>query len=473
MDLPRACALGALALLLAAGPGLAQDELATGEPQPPLPPTPEELDSLFPLEVVFTDFVGDPTSAVPGLPGATFQSFDRPFGSPNGNWILSADTDLATTQDEIVLVNGSLAAQEGTAAPWTAGELIGLIDTKLGINDAGDWVFATNTDGATTADEYVVSVSGGIFTAAAQEGQPGPVGGSSWGATLDSGVVTASGTVGLAGSLTGVPTTEDEVLVLGAAVLGQQGVTIPGGQLGTEFWEFFDTDDFFVSADGSHWIVQGDLTGDSNTDDVVAVDGVVVVQEGVVLPGSGFAEPVDLSGIVGVWMDPAGNWFVRGNNDVSEQDWIYRNGAVLVKTGDPIWPGSAESWTDAEFADCFFFHVGNSLGNFVLGGVTDGPTTANGVLVFNNRFVVARESDPIDLDGNGMFDDDVFINTFGNDDGVLTDDGMLYFTVTLKDGTGVGIGDGFFRVDLSSIGTPIFDDGFESGDTSAWTTTAG
>jgi hypothetical protein len=474
----RVGALGLLALLSLAAPALAQDELTTGEPLPPPSLTPEEEGLLFPIDVIFTNLPGDPSSAVPGLVGVSFgpgtSGFDRPFGSPNGNWILSADTDLPTTEDEVILVNGTLGAREGTLAPWTGGENVGLVDTKLGINDSGNWVFATNTDGPTTGDEYLVSVMGGIFAAAAQEGQPGPLAGSTWGSTIDSGVIAGDNTIGLSSdALGGVPSTEDDVLVLGAGVLAQEGVTMPGGQLGMELWENFDLDDFWLTADGSSWLAQGDLTGDTTTDGVVAVDGTVVVQEGVVLPGSGFAEPVDTSGIVGVWMDPAGNWFVRGNNDVSEQDWIYRNGAVLATLGDPILHGSAESWTDAEFADCFFLHVGSSSGNYVLGGVSDGPTPTNGVLVLNQSIAFVRESDPLDLDGNGLFDDDVFFNTFGNDDGILTDDGLFYFVATLKDGAGTVIGQGFLVADLSSIGTPIFEDGFESGDTGAWSSQTG
>jgi hypothetical protein len=455
---------------------MGQDALA-GDPVPPLPLTPQEEGLLFPIDVLFTNLPGDPTSAVPGLPGVSFGPgtgsgpFDRVFGSQNGHWVLSADTDLPTTEDEVILVDGALGAREGTPAPWAPGEAIGLIDTKLGINDAGDWVFATDTDGPTASDEYVVSVVSGTFSAVAQEGQPGPIPGSAWGGDLDTGVIDDDGTVGLAGSLTGVPATEDEVLVLGAAVLGQQGVTIPGGQLGNEFWEVFDLDKYWISADGTSWLVQGDLTGDTSTDDVVVVDGSVVVQEGVVLPGSGFGEPVDTSGIVGTAMSWTGRWFVRGNNDVSELDWVYSDGAVLAAVGDPIVDGGLELWSDAEFGDCFFLHVGNSSGNFVIGGVSDGPTAANGVLVFDRRIAFVRESDPIDLDGNGMFDDDTFFDTFGNDDAVLTDGGLFYFVATIKDGTGTRIGQGFFVADLSSIGAPIFEDGFESGNTAAWSTT--
>ena len=54
----------------------------------------------YDVTVIFTDLIGDPTAAVPGFPGAQFSSFDRPYGSPNGNWIMSADTDRATGTDE-------------------------------------------------------------------------------------------------------------------------------------------------------------------------------------------------------------------------------------------------------------------------------------------------------------------------------------------------------------------------------------
>lgn len=434
---------------------LAQD----GTPAAPVSGGDAATGPIIAVDVLFTNLAGDPTAQVPGHPGIEFgpgtgtTHFDRPFGAPAGNWILSADTTYATSEDEVILVNGAVVAREGTPALWTAGENVGLIDTRLGINDAGAWVFATNTDGPTTADDYVVRFSGGTFIAAAQEGQPvGPLPGATWDDTLDSAVIASDGTVGLSGDgLDGVPATEDDVVVLGTAMLAQEGVTVPTGQTGTEAWENFAIDALWISADGSQWLVEGDLLGATATDEVVAVNGAVVVQEGVILAGSGFANPVDSGGIVGVHMDPAGNWLVRGNNDVTEQDWVYRNGAVAATLGDPIYAGSTEVWEDAEFADCFFLHVGNGYGDFVIGGVSDGPAASNGVLVLNATDEVVRESDPFDLDGNGLFDDDTFFNTFGNDDGVLTDDGLFYFTATIKNGAGTVVGQGFFVADLTGL----------------------
>jgi hypothetical protein len=416
--------------------------------------------------VVFTNIVGQPTADVPGLPGAHFQPgtgsthFDRVFGSKEGQWILSALTDRPTTQDEIILVNETFKIAEGDVAPWAPAETVGLIDTRLFINDAGEWVFATNSSAA-TADEYVVKVVGTTYTAAAREGDPVPgIAGATWGATLETPVITSTGTVGFSSdTLLGVPTTEDEVLVLGTTILGREGITVPTGQLGTEFWENFDLDDYWISADGAHWLAQGDLTGATATDGVVVVDGGVVVQEGVVLPGSGFPEPVDLTGIVGVHMDAAGNWLVRGNNDVTEQDWVYRNGAVVAQRGGPIHTGATELWSDTEFADCFFLNVGNSRGDFVIGGVSDGPTATNGLMVLNATRVIVREGDPVDLNGNGLPDDDAFFNTFGNDDAHLTRTGLLYVVATMRNGAGTVIGQGVFEIDVSEY-VPVELSGF-------------
>jgi PKD repeat protein len=413
----------------------------------------------IPQTAIFSDVLGEVNNDVPGFPGVHFESFDRPFGSPNGNWILSADTDLATTNDEVILVNGVVKFFEGDPAGWTGGtENIGLTDTKLGINDAAEWVFANNTNAATN-DDYIVMVSAGdVYTTVAKEGDPVPqLPPATWDDTLDSSVISADGTVGHAGDGIdgGPPTTQDEIVVFGSSVVAQQGVTVPGGQVGAETWEFFDVDDFFVSADGMHWMLQGDLTGDTNFDDVADVDGNVVVQEGVVLPGSGFAEPVDLSGIVGIWMGPGGDWFVRGNNDVTEHDWVYSNGTVIAQRGAPIYAGATEVYSDTLFADLFFLHVSDSFGNYVIGGVTDNPDPlADGVLVVNNQEVVARQGDPIDLDNNGTFDDGVFINTFGNDDGFLDDAGNFYTVVTMMDAAGAAAGDAFLLYDLSSILNP-------------------
>ena len=83
--------------------------------------------------------------------------------------------------------------------------------------------------------------------------------------------------------------------------------------------------------------------------------------------------------------------------------------------------------------------------------MSDAPDTSNGVLVANGEMEVAREGEPLDIDGNGLFDDNAYINTFGDDDAVLTDGRMLYLVITMRDDAGASIGDAFVSVDLTSI----------------------
>lgn len=411
----------------------------------------------FTVTTIYSNIPGHPTANVPGIPGLQFQPgtgnthFDRVFGSPNGNWILTALTNSGSTlNDEIILVNNVVRAREGS--PWPGGtENIGPIDTQVGINNAGQWVFATNTDAATTIDEVIVMISAtDVVTVVAREGDPVPgLAGASWGITLDSASVTSNGTVSLRGTgLTGLTAATNAAIVLGNNVIAQRGVTIPTGA--TDAWEFFDLESYWVTPDGLTYLAQGDLLGATTSDDVVVVNGTVVVREGFVLPGTTFAEPVALNGIINVHLAPNGDWYVRGGNATTLQDWVFSNNGLLAVRDQPIFPGSTENWSDTEFAACFFLHVGNSNGDFVIGGVTNGPTLTNGVLVYNNQVVIAREGDPVDLDNNGLFDDDAFFNTFGNDDGYLSDAGIFYFVANIKNASNVATGQGFFSIDLGS-----------------------
>lgn len=63
--------------------------------------------------------------------------------------------------------------------------------------------------------------------------------------------------------------------------------------------------------------------------------------------------------------------------------------------------------------------------------------------------VFFREGDPVDLDGNGLFDDDAFFMVQGKttislnnqvDNLILTDDGRVIASIDLKNGAGEFIG---------------------------------
>ena len=422
-----------LAALLIAPAVHAQDDHAGGVQAPPPPPGSTRAVSVR-ASALLSNVVGGGTDAVPGLGGVTFRPgagnahFDRVYAHPTGHWVLTAFADLPSDRDECLIRSGELVAREGSVAPWIPGgaELCGTLDQRCAVNSSGGFAFATNSSG-TVDDDWIVTHHGGEWGHAAREGGPVPgLPGATLDDALDSCVLLDDGRAGYAADgIDGLGSVSvDDVLVLGEHVLMQEGVTVPAGQaLGTERpIENFDLGDFWAAADGSRWLVQGDLAGDTAKDDVVVVDGQVVLQEGVPVPASGHVAPISSGGVRGACMDASGAWLVRGGN-TGGHDWVVRNGSIVAETEARVTPGAQERWDDTGFAPGFFAVAGNGCGSYVVGGVTDHTDPAlDAVLVLDGLRVIARESDPVDLDGDGAFDDGVFIDTFGDDDLALTEE---------------------------------------------------
>ncbi|MBX3462991.1 MAG: hypothetical protein KF830_07460 [Planctomycetes bacterium] len=414
--------------------------------------------SPYQVTILHVNTPGHPTNVVPGLGipfragGTGTSAFERPYISSNGLHLAINVVAAATTaDDDVLLLNGAVLLREGSPAPWAPGQNVGTIDAELAINDAGDILLGNNVAPATTLDDYIALYSGGVWTVLAQEGQPTPVGGT-WGSTIDSCALSNTGTACYRGTtIVGLPTASNAVVVLGGGQL-QKGVDVPllqaGG--GTATWENFTINRVLISPDGSTFVVVGDTNAATSVDAVLTVNNVVLIQEGFPLPGSSFVNAV--SAIGNAWIDGAGNWYARGSNQTTGDDWMVRNGVLVAESSgtDEIVPGSGEHWDDATFATCFFAFDGNALGQFLICGVTDAPAVANGVIVFDDgfggRYVVVRENDPVDLDGNGLFDDDRFFNTFGDDDVRLLDDGSIVFTATLRNGAGTAVDQGLFKL---------------------------
>ncbi|MBK7877751.1 MAG: CHRD domain-containing protein [Planctomycetes bacterium] len=531
------------------------------------------------VQVLFSNVATSTTSDVPGLAGAKFAGasvgacFDRPWVSRNGlHWAILADTNLATTEDQVVLVDGTVVEREGQPTPFFAGGTYGLFDVRIGLNDNGEYAVFNNLASTTTNDDYVVKVTAGpTHTVIAQESLAiGVLPGATYDDDLDSITLLNNGDVAFSADLidgAGVVTTnDDDIYVIGNTLNARRGLTIPTGQAGGGMaaWDNFDFEDMWVDNSGNV-LLKGDTLAATTDDQIVAYNNAVVLQENQIIAGSSFANPIDASGIVEVSMDHGGNWYARGNNDVTEQDWVVRNGVVIASEGSNVlgapgrfrvltgalnaaqvvppsastatgtatitldtlenvlyytvtttgltsaetaadihgfaaaganapalfplplgtpkngfvayleadeasilggltyvsidtvgFPGGevrgqlaevTEVWDDRDFSDAFFLHVGDSQGNWVIGGTTNGNSTRNGVLVKNGTTEVAREGQPLDIDGNGLFDDDAFINTFGNDDAFLRDDGTFVFVATIRNAAGTQTGHGVFQVD--------------------------
>ena len=422
-------------------------------------------------EVLLTNVVGAERAEVPGLPGVMFEPgtgtthFDRVYGHPGGHWILTARADLPPGEDECLIVNGTLVLREGDPAPWAGGsEDCGTLDRRCAINGSGDFVFATNTSASALDDYLPVRWSTGAWGTAAREGAPVPgLPNARLDDAIDSPILLDDGRVGYAADgIDGVASVgEDEVLILGDALLMQEGVSVPAGQVGGGQYalENLDLGDFWAALDGSSWLVLGDLEGPTSQDDVLLVDGAVALQEGALVPASGFAEPIARDGIHGASMDGSGRWFARGSNASTGADWVVcsevsTGGSVatlglLCTTGGSITPGSTERWDDADLPEGFVGVAGNRMGDHVLIGGTDHlDPSRDSVVVLNGAHVVAREGDGVDLDGNGWADDGLFIDAFGEEDLVLTDALELLVVTTLRGVTGTREGQALLRLQL-------------------------
>jgi len=428
------------------------------------------------VRVIYSNIATSPTSDVPGMAGVKFHTgattqFDRPYLSADGaRWVFKAINNGATTSDEMVIVGGgatsatataAVIAQEGTPTPWDSSINYGSIGLYMGINNAGRVAFTADTTAATAMDQVVVSGLPGSLALVAREGDPAPdqTVGVGYGSAADAVHILSDGTVAFrSAALTGATT--QQVLYRGATIVSQTDVTSPADQLvaPTQLIDNLTAGRYETDPSGAHVIYHADLNGATATDLVMVVDGSVKAQEGQLLPTGWFTSVIaNLSGDAGSQhTNGAGDYIFRGGN-ADGVDWVYKNGAVIAQTDYPITtaPGENETFDDAPFAATFFLSAMNANGDYIIGGTTNAPDAgANAVLVLNGSRVVAREGDPVDLDGNGANDDDAFLSVFNNDDGALSAGLVYYFFADLRSGAGTAIGQAFLSIDLNLPACP-------------------
>jgi hypothetical protein len=226
--------------------------------------------------------------------------------------------------------------------------------------------------------------------------------------------------------------------------------------IGSSVWDSIDSNTFWTTPDGMTWIAYGDDYNATN-DHILVVKDVVWLRQGSIIPST----TITVAAVFHTKLISNGDWYSRGD-DPNDNDWAVRNGTLLAATGDSI-TGGSEHW-----GDVFIGFTGNTNGDWVLAGNTDsGDIQTDCVIVLNGSEVVVREGDPVDLDGNGAFDDDAYIgrglatySAFLSNDIFLSDDLMLYFFAPLRNGAGDDLsadgfsGDAFLRIDLSADGCP-------------------
>jgi hypothetical protein len=412
------------------------------------------------IEVIYSKKAGHPTANIPGtldLSGQPVMSDWRAIEdfsvSPSGHrWMLKGRTQLGSDLETIMLLGRAVAgdafAQEGQpflgASP---GELYDFFDTPspASFDTLGNIVFSARAKGAPTADdEKLIHVSAaGVHTLILQQGDPAlgladvpanPADDEVIGNSIGSvqALETPARAQFVNTPIGNLHTSRYPAMFRGNTAFRQSGVSLIGG----EVWDSFDLSDAGGTPDGLHWFAEGD-TENPNTavDDILAVDDVVVLREGSPVAGAGSPIYAD---IFQTQMAENGTWISRGD-DPTDADWAVLNGNLIARTGDSITTGAGEHW-----GDIFLSIACNRHGDWVIVGNTDsGNLATDTVLVLNGTHVLAREGDPVDLNGNGAFDDDAFIgrgnntlSAFAPFDVHVSDGRVVYAIVQLRDEAG-------------------------------------
>jgi hypothetical protein len=438
-------------------------------------------------EVLFCEIPTSPKSLVPGaldLAGApavtNFKSLEDLFVSADGSrWIVRGRTQQGTDLENIMVLGTSLAApvnfaQEGQPIPGGAsGELFDFFGSATGrFNGLGEFAYSARArGGVASVFQKVLHWDGTGTTLRMQMGDlytglvdlaPNPSGDETIGNSIGSIHLLDDGRIGSQDStIVNIHTSRRPAIFYDLAAFHQTGVTgvTPLGGGVPVLWSSLTANGFYSSFDGAHWVALGRIVATTTTDDVLVADGSVVLQEGSPVPGSALT----LGAILNAGITGQGTWYARGRDgSTAAPDWFVRQGVLVAETGDVVAPG--ENW-----GDTFYAVATNDAGDWAIAGRTDSVDPARDeVLVFNGA-VLAREGDPVDVDGNGLFDDGAFIgrgnNTlaaFGADKLRLTDGGEIYLVLLLNDGAGndlnsspsFGTPDALVRIDTAGACLP-------------------
>jgi Ca2+-binding RTX toxin-like protein len=387
------------------------------------------------------------TTSPPGLPDRKIFVVDKPRSSPNGSfWAFRAFTETGdSSTDEVLVVNSALDAQtvivEGTTLLADgSGESVIQLNGKYGLNDNG--CYAVLADSSTAGDDVITKgCEGGPLNVIARRNDVIPnLGGPSYIGFAREPQLDNTGQVWF-GFDTSEAFVNRSIFVAtdntDAMRVFQEGVTAFGDLFGgTRLLESVDIEftsqargGFQVSGDGLHTLLRGDFQDDFATDDFLAYDGSVVVQEGAVADAI-FTMPTAANNPLGSYMAGDGTFFARGVN-IDGVSWAMHDGNIIAKTGDVAVPSTGEV-----FGGLNLIAPGLN-GDYAIGGVTD--FADNQTIVYydgvNDARAIARVGDAVDLDGDQQITlNDAVIQGFSNDGAVILPNNCMVAEVSLCKG---------------------------------------
>ncbi len=226
--------------------------------------------------------------------------------------------------------------------------------------------------------------------------------------------------------------------------------------------------DYQISDNGEHHI--HDLvmdTGSTADDGAIYVDGALVARE-----GQPNGDGANWGNFDAVSINNLGNYLFSGDDDgaTSSDEFLTYNGAIAVREGDTlddVTLTSSASVLGASLNNAgWAVHAWNRSGGDEFLFVTcDASDLASSI-------VVVATGDELDVDGDGSGDatlTDLGISSVVGPGLWLAEDGRVFVNAELDFGGGEV--EAIIAFGLPCLEAGIFSDGFESGDTSLWSTT--
>ena len=416
------------------------------------------------VEVIYA---GDPESGKTQVPGRPHLNFRAPLASfqqlshssDRTRWTFRAFAPDAANTTIDVLMSGTGTTGEAFLSRDDSADFLpnftgwAFFDSDIGVANDGRVYFGYRADGGTVTDANNEGIA--VFDPATNQFTDLVNG-----ADIAPGVQLIGGTGTLGNSL--------RVLAVagnGTSIVYAGNMSVGTGNLNTAIWRGFPLEgqpllqkgtelapnDFLrtvwgfssrsaLSGDGSSWAHIGRLKfGENPFDpifpnrDVLFVNGDIVIEAGDLIG----QQPVDE--VLAVNMSADGAWFARGAFENGDS-FVSQGTTLIFRSGDPVPGGHAGEIIDS-VQNLDALDNGDRLWTFS----TTGPDGDSQVVVLNDT-VLARRGDPIDLNGNGQFDNDAFIRGFSANSIFLGADDFVYAIINLEAGDGTSRGNAFARI---------------------------
>lgn len=407
-----------------------------------------------PVRVLHTTKTGVPANAAPGLAGGILTTaITKVHSSPNGNFyavvligndgsskrILAAGETQGFTSQALMISTTPAAIAPGFnwGNPRSAG---------CGAGNDGAIAASIATNEPSAANDYIVRFQFGSSTptVVAKEG-----------ATFAGGtyLVSTSPSPYVGGKTAfangpGLNSPFQGIVIDG--VLSLIKGSLPVTSIGTA-----DTitnhvaDSYRMSGDGLTDMTAVTLGTDTSKDSAVLLNGQTIAREGYPIPNvfPSLTPSVLFGGASSSSVAEGGYYAYRGTEAGTTDEF-----AVIGKIGGPervirqsdlIATGETETWSSTSPAGISIQGVGvNKWGeSVILGYSTRANSQQDFVIIYDNGFysqVLLREDQIIDINGNGILDDDAFMQSSLNDNLSISDSNEIFVSSTVVNGAGTG-----------------------------------